>query len=84
MHFINFNIMNSFPTITPKADKQSCADLATVKVSPVKVPMGAKQIGNYILGTPYVIQGKRSAQAPLEKCIWGYTSPQARKWQSKS
>ena len=42
--------MNVFPSITPKKSKPDEESIPTVKISPVKVPMGAKQIGNYILG----------------------------------
>lgn len=42
--------MNVFPSITPKKSKADDECVPAVKISPVKVPMGAKQIGNYILG----------------------------------
>lgn len=40
-------------SFTPKKDKEGSNSLPSVKISPVKVPNGAKQIGNYILGTFY-------------------------------
>lgn len=36
--------------ITPKKEKQIIQGIPSIKISPVKVPEGAKQIGNYILG----------------------------------
>lgn len=40
--------------ITPKKEKTH-DNIPYVKISPVKVPEGAKQIGNYILGNFYII-----------------------------
>lgn len=36
--------------VTPKKEKITNSGTPIVKISPVKVPEGAKQIGNYVLG----------------------------------
>lgn len=56
-------------SFTPKKDKQHQETHPTIKVSPVKVPTGAKQIGNYILGIHSIMKEKRLEAEHTEKSI---------------
>lgn len=49
--------------------------LPNVKISPVKIPTGAKQIGNYILGTVHINTGKTIGVGSFGKVHLGLHIP---------
>ena len=58
-----------------KTDKENNSILPFVKISPVKVPVGAKQIGNYILGINILHLGKTIGSGNFGKVHLGLHIP---------
>lgn len=54
---------------TRRGENGSLPNTSEIKISPIKVPPGATQIGSYILGSSKIIKGKLSVVGHMAKYI---------------